>query len=232
MTSVLMVLSAARFWTLSDGEKHPTGFWAEEFLVPYQQFTASGYEVTLATPQAKVPIVDQLSLGVAGGAPWTTKRYRRQLQALAHQLENPVDLHAVDILDYDLVFYPGGHGPMEDLAVDEISGQKLNQRLKSGKLLALLCHAPAALLATQSEHSVSAFAGRKLTGLSNREELLNLFARKAPWLLEDRLKQLGAEYSKGLIPLRPHVVVDGNLYTGQNPQSSKKLAQALIAALG
>ncbi|WP_313813405.1 hypothetical protein [Glutamicibacter sp.] len=120
---------------------------------------------------------------------------------------------------------------MEDLAIDEVAGLKLNARLESGKLLALLCHAPAALLATVDEQGRSPFATRKLTALSNREELLNSFARKAPWLLEDRLKELGASYSKGLIPLRPHVVVDGNLYTGQNPQSSAKLAEALIAKI-
>lgn len=120
---------------------------------------------------------------------------------------------------------------MEDLAVDKIAGAQLNERLASGKALALLCHAPAAILATVDQDGASPFAGRKLTGLSNREELLNSFAKKAPWLLEDRLKELGAGYEKGLIPLRPHVVVDGNLYTGQNPQSSKKLAQTLITAL-
>ena len=231
MTSVLMVLSGADFWTLDTGEKHPTGFWAEEFLVPYQQFVDSGYEVAIATPGARVPIVDQISLGIAGGLPWVTKGYRAQLKRLEPVLRSPLDLHGVNILDYDLVFYPGGHGPMEDLAVDAISGQKLNERLGSGKLLALLCHAPAALLSTEEAGGVSPFAGRKVTGLSNRGELLNSFARKAPWLLEDRLKLLGVEYSKGLLPLRPHVVVDGNLFTGQNPQSSAKLARALIGAL-
>ena len=74
----------------------------------------------------------------------------------------------------------------------------------------------------------SPFAGRKMTGLSNREELLNRFAKKAPWLLEDRLKQSGVRYSKALLPLRPHIVVDGNLYSGQNPQSSHKLAERLV----
>ncbi|HTN26126.1 MAG TPA: type 1 glutamine amidotransferase domain-containing protein, partial [Solirubrobacteraceae bacterium] len=95
--------------------------------------------------------------------------------------------------------------------------------------LALLCHAPAAILAATQPDGTSAFAGYKLTGLSNREELLNRFAKKAPWLLEDRLKEAGAEYSKGRLPLCPHTVVDRNLYTGQNPQSSEKLAAQLVA---
>lgn len=231
MTKVLMVLTAARHWTLNDGTKHPTGFWAEEFLVPYTRFVDAGYEVSVATAGAATPIVDEISLGLAGGLPRTTKTYRAKLEELAPLLENPLDLHSLDILGWDLVFYPGGHGPMEDLAVDGTSGRKLNERLLSGKPLALLCHAPAAILATVDEQGISPFAGKNLTGLSNREELLNSFARKAPWLLEDRLKDLGAVYEKGLIPLRPHVVIDGNLYTGQNPQSSKKLAETLIAAL-
>lgn len=231
MTKVLMVLTGAREWTLTDGTKHPTGFWAEEFVVPYTTFVDAGFEVSIATPGGVTPQVDELSLGLAGGRPGTTKKLRHELDELAPVLAHPLDLHDVDFDDYDLVFYPGGHGPMEDLAVDQVSGAKLNRRLASGKPLALLCHAPAALLATVDQEGHSPFAGRHLTGLSNREELLNSFARKAPWLLEDRLKELGVDYDKALIPLRPHVVVDGNLYTGQNPQSSAKLATTLVEAL-
>jgi Histidine kinase-, DNA gyrase B-, and HSP90-like ATPase/DJ-1/PfpI family len=123
---------------------------------------------------------------------------------------------------------PGGHGPMEDVAYDRTSGALLTHRLASGRPLALLCHAPAAILAATGPDGKSPFAGRRMTGLSNREELLNRFAKKAPWLLQDKLKEAGVVYSKGF-PLRPHTVVDGNLYTGQNPQSSEKLAERLVA---
>jgi len=232
MTSVLMVLTAARVWTLNDGTKHPTGFWAEEFVVPYTAFVDAGWDVTLATPGGKIPVVDELSLGISGGLPHTTKKLRARLEALAPVLEHPAELSEVDAAGFDLVFYPGGHGPMEDLAYDGASGKLLSERLASGEPLALLCHAPAAIAATADAEGHSPFAGRRMTGLSNREELLNSFARKAPWLLEDKLKELGVDYDKGLIPLRPHVVVDGNLYTGQNPQSSQKLAERLIADLG
>jgi putative intracellular protease/amidase len=143
-------------------------------------------------------------------------------------LATPVPLDTVDPDDFDLIFYPGGHGPMEDLAYDQVSGALLANRLASGKPLALLCHAPAAILAATGPDGKSPFAGRQMTGLSNREELLNRFAKKAPWLLEDKLKEAGVEYSKALLPLRPYVVVDGNLYTGQNPQSSEKLAERLV----
>jgi putative intracellular protease/amidase len=232
MTSVLMAVTAARHWTLTDGTRHPTGFWAEEFVAPYDIFTAAGFDVTVAAPGAETPIVDELSLGLTGGIlPHTVKKFRARLEELAPVLENPSDLHAINQEDYDLVFYPGGHGPMEDLAVDEISGKILTDRLASGRPLALLCHAPAALLATVDADGNTPFAGKRVTGLSNPEELINSFAKKAPWLLEDKLKEIGADYTKAKIPFRPHVIQDGNLYTGQNPQSSKKLAETLVSAL-
>lgn len=134
--------------------------------------------------------------------------------------------------EYDLVFYPGGHGPMEDLAYDKVSGKLLTERLASGKPLALLCHAPAVINATVDENGKTLFAGKRMTGLSNREERFNSFGRKAPWLLEDKLKELGVRYEKGALPLTPYIVTDGNLYTGQNPQSSEKLAESLVKKLG
>ncbi|HIW90420.1 MAG TPA: type 1 glutamine amidotransferase domain-containing protein [Candidatus Corynebacterium avicola] len=232
MTTVLMAVTAARHWTLTDGTKHPTGFWAVEFLAPYDIFTGAGFDVTVATPGAATPVVDELSLGLTGGIlPHTVKKFRARLEELTDVLENPSDLHTVNQEDYDLVFYPGGHGPMEDLAVDEVSGKILSDRLASGRPLALLCHAPAALLATVDEDGTTPFAGKQVTGLSNREELINSFAKKAPWLVEDKLKEVGVDYSKALLPFRPHVIRDGNLYTGQNPQSSKKLAETLVSAL-
>jgi hypothetical protein len=127
------------------------------------------------------------------------------------------------------VFYPGGHGPMEDLAVDADSGRILTAVLESGRPLALLCHAPAATLAARRDDGTWPFEGYRMTALSNTEERLNPFARKAQWLLQDRLVESGAIYSKGRLPLRPFLVVDRNLYTGQNPASSAMLAHKLVA---
>ncbi|MFF2083997.1 type 1 glutamine amidotransferase domain-containing protein [Nocardia sp. NPDC058176] len=229
MTTVLMVISAADRWTLNDGTVHPSGYWAEEVAVPHRAFAEAGWEITIATPGGKAPTLDKLSVGIAGGMPWKRREVQRYLDSIGDVLATPVPLDSVRPQDYDVVFYPGGHGPMEDLAYDETSGALLAHRLESGKPLALLCHAPAAIAATAGPDGVSPFAGRRMTGLSNREELLNRFARKAPWLLQDKLEGLGVDYSKGRIPLRPYVVVDGNLYTGQNPQSSHELAGRLIA---
>jgi putative intracellular protease/amidase len=154
------------------------------------------------------------------------------LEALAPVLSHPAVLAEVDPDSFDLVFYPGGHGPMEDLAVDAVSGALLAHRLDSDRPLALLCHAPAAVLAATTADGTNPFAGRRMTGLSNVEEKTNPFAWKAKWLLQDKLDDLGVDYSKALLPFRPHIVVDGTLYTGQNPQSSHELAERLIHDLG
>src|SRR5688572_29922358 len=147
MTSVLMVLSAADHWPLSDGTSHPTGVWAEEFVVPYTTFADAGWEIVIATPGGQAPTVDRLSLGIAGGLPAKRRQLQAKLDELAPVLAHPANLSEVDPDEFDLVFYPGGHGPMEDLAVDETSGVLLTHRLASGKPLALLCHGPAAVLA-------------------------------------------------------------------------------------
>ncbi len=231
MPAVLMVVSAADHWTLRDGTRHPTGFWAEEFAEPHRLFREAGWRVTVATPGGAEPTVDPLSLRFPAGSPWRLRRYRRHLAAHAEELRRPRALSEVDPADYDLVFFPGGHGPMEDLAVDRVSGALLARTMRAGRPLALLCHGPAAALAAVAEDGSWPFAGYTMTGLSNREESFNRFARRAPWLLEDELVSRGARYVKGAVPLRPYVAVDRNVYTGQNPASSVPLTRRLIADL-
>ncbi|MFI7219872.1 SRPBCC family protein [Micromonospora maritima] len=229
MRAVLMVLSAADHWTLRDGRRHPTGVWAEEIVEPHRIFAAAGWRITVATPGGVPPTIDRLSLRPPATSPWRARRHRRYLAAHAREFDHPRSLSEVDAADYDAVFYPGGHGPMEDLAVDPVSGALLTRTLRAGTPLALLCHAPAATLAATGEDGTWPFAGYTMTGLSNREERLNRFARRARWLLEDELVARGARYVRGRMPLRPFVVVDRNLYTGQNPASSARLARWVIA---
>jgi putative intracellular protease/amidase len=228
MTSVLFVVTAADRWTLKDGTVHPSGYWGEELAVPHRIFTEAGWDVTIATPGGVAPTLDQASMGRTAGLPSTIRAVAAHLASIETVLEHPRSLEEVDEADHDVVFYPGGHGPMEDLAYDAVSGALLTRRLASGKPLALLCHSPAATLAARADDGTWPFAGYRMTGLSNVEEKLNTFGWKAPWYLEDRLKENGAEYSKALLPLKPHVVVDRNLYTGQNPFSSEDLARRIV----
>ena len=232
MTSVLIVVSAADGWTLNDGSSHPTGYWGEELAEPHRIFAAAGWDITLATPGGVAPTVDRLSLGLAGGLPAKTRAVADYLRRHESALAEPKALVDIDPSDYDVVFYPGGHGPMEDLAVDADSGQILTAVLDSGRPLALLCHAPAATLAARRDDGTWPFAGYRMTALSNTEERLNRFARKAKWLLQDRLVESGAIYRKGRLPLRPFMQIDRNLYTGQNPASSTLLAHKLVADHG
>ncbi len=120
---------------------------------------------------------------------------------------------------------------MQDLADDAVSGALLSRRLESGRPLELVCHSPAAMLAAKKPDGSNAFAGRRITALSNVEERLNPFGWKAKWYLQDALVSVGIEYSKKLMPLRPYVVVDGNLYTGQNPGFSVPLAEWILAEM-
>lgn len=229
MAKILFVLTGADHWTLNDGTKHPTGFWAEEFAAPYEAFTDAGHEVVIASPGAVVPPVDRGSLSAdANGGQEAADRVAAILDD-ATELKNPIDLAKVNPADYDAVFYPGGHGPMEDLAVNADSARILTETLDSGKPLAIVCHAPAALLAT-ARGGESPFRGYSLTAFTNSEEIQAGLADKAPWLLQDRLAELGVTFDEGT-PWSPNVVVDRNLYTGQNPASSAPLAQRVLKAL-
>lgn len=230
MSTVLFVVTGARHWTLSDGTKHPTGYWAEELVAPYRVFIDAGHEVAMATPGGVQPVVDEASLAPEmNGGQDGADQMRAALTGIS-QLESPLRLEDVDLSTYDAVFYPGGHGPMEDLAVDASSAALLTSALAAGKPLGIVCHAPAAILATEATGTTSPFSGFRLTGFTNAEEAQAGLAEKAPWLLQDRLVALGVDFVEGE-PWAPHVVVDRNLFTGQNPASSGPLAERMLDAL-
>ncbi|MDH6432229.1 putative intracellular protease/amidase [Streptomyces sp. SAI-144] len=231
MSKILFVMTGADHWTLADGTQHPTGFWAEEAVAPYEAFKAAGHEIVVATPGGVVPTVDKGSLAAeANGGQENADRIAGVL-ASAAELQQPVRLEDVNLDDYAAVFYPGGHGPMEDLAVDADSGRLLTLALESGKPLGVVCHAPAALLAATKTDGSNAFAGRRVAAFTNAEETQAGLADKAKWLLQDRLTEAGVEVDVAE-PWAPHVIVDGNLVTGQNPASSAPLAVELLKKLG
>ncbi|MEU3276628.1 type 1 glutamine amidotransferase domain-containing protein [Streptomyces antibioticus] len=231
MAKILFVMTGADHWTLADGSLHPTGFWAEEAVAPYEAFRAAGHEIVVATPGGVVPPVDKGSLSAeANGGRENADRLAAGLAAMT-ELERPVRLEDVDLADYAAVFYPGGHGPMEDLAVDAASGRLLADALASGRPLGVVCHGPAALLAAVTPDGGNAFAGYEVAAFTNAEELAAGLGEKAKWLLQDRLTAAGVEVAVGE-PWAPNVVVDRNLVTGQNPASSAPLAAELLKKLG
>jgi DJ-1/pfpI-family transcriptional regulator len=232
MTAVLMLVTAADHWTLADGTEQPAGFWAEEALGPYKVFRDAGCRIVVATPGGVRPTADAQSLTAEfNGGEAGAQRMREALEA-ATELTEPIPVADVVAEDYDVIFIPGGWGPMEDLAVDPPSGALLTSFAATGRPLALVCHGPAALLATIDAGGASPFTGYHLTGLANAEERANGLADRAKWLLQDRLvSDLHADYSE-VAPFEPHVVVDRNLFTGQNPASATPLAQRVVEAIG
>lgn len=227
MTSVLFIVSAADHWTLNDGTTHPTGFWAEELVEPHRIFLEAGWQVTVATPAGVVPTVDPASLTetAAGGAERAAE-LAAYLTSIAETLDHPLSLEDVEVTEFDVVFYPGGHAPMEDLAVDATAGRLLARALDTGRTLGVLCHAPAALLAAQRDDGSWPFAGYRMTGFTDEEERLGGLADKAPWLVQSRLEELGADFV-AQTPFDAHIEVDRTLFTGQNPASSVALATAI-----
>lgn len=231
MTCLLFAVSSSDHWTLADGTDHPSGFWPEELAVPHEVFTAAGFDITIATPGAVRPVADEAGFTpeMNGGSSEPGKRFRAYLAGIADRLAAPADLDAVSADDYELVFIPGGHGPMEDLAVSGRFGALLGEFTARGKPVAAVCHGPAALLPARNPDGTWLFSGRKVTGFSTVEETQIGFAEKAFWLLEDRLTADGGIYEQSDTAWSPHVTIDGNLYTGQNPASAQPLAEALVA---
>ncbi|TXL88173.1 type 1 glutamine amidotransferase domain-containing protein [Streptomyces sp. IB2014 016-6] len=231
MAKVLFIVSGATYWVLEDGTRYATGYWAEEFANPYKAITDAGHEVVVATPGGVTPNVDMMSLrpAMAGG-----EQGALELEGIirdAEVMRRPLKLSDVRLEDYDAVYLPGGHGPMADLAFDADAGRLLTAQLASGRPLAIVCHAPAAMLATRI-HGESPFKGRRVTGFTNEEEEGVGLAPRATWLLEDDLKnKVGVEYSRGET-WKPYMVEDQNLITGQNPASAAVLAKRLLEILG
>jgi putative intracellular protease/amidase len=230
MARILFVMTGASYWTLRDGTRHPTGYWAEEFAAPYGALTGAGHTIVVATPGGVVPYVDPMSLrpSMAGGDQAALDE-EATLRS-AEELRRPIALAGARLEDYDAVYYPGGHGPMEDLSTDADSGRLLTAALASGKPLAVVCHAPAAMLATR-RHGVSPFAGYQVTAYTNDEEEAVGLAARARWLLEDELVILGVRFTRGEV-WKPYTIIDRNLHTGQNPASAAPLARGLLDVLG
>ena len=211
----------------STGRK--TGFWLEELAAPYYRLKDAGATITLASPKGGRPPLDPTSNEPANQTE-QTRRFEADAEAEA-ALGSTVVLSTVDPGDYDAVFYPGGHGPLWDLAEDRDSIDLIETTLRSGKPVALVCHAPGVLRDVRNADGSPLVQGRPVTGFTNTEEEAVGLTAVVPFLVEDELKAKGGVYSKGQ-DWGSHVVRDGLLITGQNPGSSAEAADVLIAAVG
>ena len=205
-----------------------TGFWLEEFAAPYYVFKDSGAEITLASPKGGQPPLDPKSTEKEYQTA-ATERFRADKEAQA-ALANTEKLMEISPADYDAVFYPGGHGPIWDLAEDRHSIALIETMYAQGKPVSAVCHAPGVFRHAKSPDGSPLVQGKSVTGFSNSEETAVGLTDVVPFLLEDELKKRGGSYSKGA-DWESYSVRDGNLITGQNPASSEAVAKAVLAQL-
>ena len=205
-----------------------TGFWLEELAAPYYTFKDAGHEIVLASPLGGQPPLDPKS-NEPDFQTDLTRRFEQDAQASA-QLAATVRLDSVKQADFDTVFYPGGHGPLWDLAEDKHSIALIESFLAANKPVALVCHAPGVLRQVSKPDGTPLVEGKKVTGFTNTEEEAVGLTEVVPFLVEDMLKAKGGIYSQGA-DWSSYVVSDGLLITGQNPASSAEAASVLLQRL-
>ena len=225
MSKILVVLTSHD--ELGDtGEK--TGFWLEELAAPYSVFKDAGADVTLASPQGGQPPLDPKS-DAEDAQTDATRRFRSDGEA-RRALASTRKLSEVDPSDFDALFYPGGHGPLWDLADDRDSIRLIETFAATDRPVGAVCHAPAVFRQTRGDDGGPLVDGRRVTGFTNSEEEAVGLTEVVPFLVEEMLVSNGAEFERGP-DWQPHVVVDGRLVTGQNPASSEKAAEELLRLL-
>ena len=224
--NILMVMTSHD--KLGDTGKK-TGFWLEEFAAPYYALKEAGATLTVVSPLGGQPPLDPKS-DEADSQTDATRRFK--LDAVAQNvLANTGKLSEVKAADFDAVFYPGGHGPLWDLAEDRHSIALIEQMIAAGKPVATVCHAPGVLRHVKGTDGKPLVNGKRVTGFTNTEEEAVGLTDIVPFLVEDMLKQNGGDYSK-LGDWQPYAITDGLLVTGQNPASSEAAAEALLKLLG
>ena len=218
MPKILMVVT--NHSELPNG--HKTGLWLEEYAVPYNEFLEAGFDVVTASPQGGAAPIDPRS--------FDEDKASTTYAAALDQVKHTTRLADVDSEHFDALFFPGGHGPMFDLAIDPRVKELVRQFAEEGKVYAAVCHGPAALVGATTSGGQSIVAGKRLTAFTDAEEREVELDKLVPFLLEDKLEEEGARF-EGTANWTDHVVTDGLLITGQNPQSSASTARAVIARL-
>ena len=207
---------------------HKTGFWLEEFAAPYYVFKDAGADITLASPKGGHPPLDPKS-DEPDAQTAATERFRQDADA-QKALANTQPLAGINADDYDAVFYPGGHGPLWDLAEDADSIRLIETFYADGKAVGAVCHAPGVLRHTKAPDGQPLVKGKRVAGFTNTEEAAVGLTDIVPFLVEDMLKANGGEYSQAA-DWHSHAVTDGHLVTGQNPASSEAAAHAVLELL-
>ncbi|MDF5752064.1 type 1 glutamine amidotransferase domain-containing protein [Spongiactinospora sp. TRM90649] len=244
MADVLILMTKAKTLGLLDGRQHASGFWAEEFVVPYERLVQEGYDVDIATIGGEAPTPDQGSLTpfVVGltrpkGSPdhdeANVAHYNDVIGSLAALREpmNVADITKEKLAGYAGVYISGGHGAMEDLPHDAAMTGVVRWILELGKPLAVVCHGQSALLPLRNSEGRWPLEGVRMTAFSHDEEMVTEMAGQLPFVLQIELERLGARYEKSDVIWGSHVVEDGNIITGQNPYSSTALAEAFVKRL-
>ena len=225
MKNILMVITSHSAMENTDSK---TGVWLGEFTDPYYEFIDAGYTVTLTSPKGGRPPVDWMS-ELTEHLTGANRRFQDDELAKA-AFDHTTVLNLINPADYDAVFYPGGHGPIWDLAVDNNSGELILNFLDAGKPVAAVCHGPAALISA-ARLRPGLLSGKTLSAFSDTEETLVGRSGNVPYLLQSRLEELGATVNTAVAPFLSHVEQDGLLVTGQNPLSAGPTAKALIELL-
>ena len=217
MINVLIVVTN----TSEFKDKTPTGVYLEEFMIPYLIFKDKGFNIEVASILGKVAPIDPLSIPKNINESW-----KNSLEVL----KNTKKLVDIDYNNYNAIFFPGGHGPMFDLAYYEHLCEILNEFNNKNKVISAICHGVCALIPAIDNYNIWLFNNKNLTSFTNEEEKIAQKVEMVPFLLESKLKQLGAKYQKHP-PFTKHVVVDGNLITGQNQNSAELITNEIIKAL-
>ncbi len=207
-----------------------TGLWFEELATPYYAFLDAGATVDIASVAGGPVPIDPNSLAEGDKTPASVARFQRDPAAM-RKLESSLPLATLKAADYDAVFLPGGHGTMWDLPASTALAALLSTAWAEGKVVSAVCHGPAGLVNARDVDGKPLVSGRRVAGFSNSEEDAAGLSKAVPFLLETRLRELGGRYEKGP-DFQPFAVRDGRLVTGQNPQSSGKVAALVLQALG
>lgn len=242
---ILTLVTKESTLRLLDGSDYPSGFWAEEFAVPYERFREEGYEVDVTTIGGVRPSVDEssldpkvLALTRPSGSPdndrANAEEYRKVIQS-APQLKAPIPVERLtkaDVAGYDAVYFCGGHGAIDDMPKSDAVRMLARWTLDLGRPFAVVCHGHSGLLTLRDSEGGWPLAGYRMTAFSHAEELVRVdIAGRLPFVLQLELERLGARYEKARYIWDSHVVEDRNLITGQNPYSSAALADRLVTRL-